>query len=90
MIDIILTKTCTICRTETNLRYFDGFLALDEHKDLDIRIDPNEFSLCPTCGNPQRLHIQAYPYDLTHHQFDTQIHKSLYMQQFREKNQSAH
>jgi hypothetical protein len=66
-IDITLKILCTTCQTEKPLRYGKRLFTLSEQAMLEMRVDPDEFTLCPTCGNPLRLHIQAQPYELAHH-----------------------
>jgi hypothetical protein len=71
-IDITLRIVCSTCHTEKPLRHGpkhngNELFTLCEHAMLEMRIDPDEFTLCPTCGNPLRLRIQAQPYELVHH-----------------------
>jgi hypothetical protein len=87
-IDITIDKVCTVCRTKTPLRYGPEFVTLSEHTTIDIRIDPDEFFLCATCGNSLRLHIQAQPYELVNH-LDTPIARALYEQQLRDEKDNV-
>jgi len=72
-VDITLRRGCATCKTEMPFRYFgNGLLTLGDHSNMELRVDPDEFSLRPTCGNPLRLYIQAYPYELVNH-LDTPV-----------------
>ena len=72
-IDLTIQKMCSTCKTEMPFRYFgNGLLNLGDHSNMELRVDPDESSLCPTCGNPLRLYIQAYPYELVNH-LDTPV-----------------
>lgn len=81
-IDITLKILCTICQTEAPLRYGNVLFTVGESSTLEMRVDPDEFALCPTCGNPLRLRIQAQPYELGNH-LDTPIAKAMYDQGYR-------
>ncbi len=59
-------------------------VTLSEHTTIETRIDPDEFALCQTCGNPLRLHIQSRPYDLASH-LDIPPARALYEQQLRDE-----
>lgn len=84
-IDISINKVCVTCGRETPLRFLHRQLfPLSEHSIIGVRIDPDEFLLCATCGNPLRLRIQAQPYALANH-LDTPVAKQLYQQQLRDE-----
>lgn len=83
-IDIAISKVCAICQTKTPLRYGLELVTISERSRLGMRIDPAEFTLCPTCGNPQYLHIQAQPYELVNH-LDTPVALYMYEQQQKKK-----
>src|SRR5258706_14332445 len=81
-IDLTINKVCSTCKTNTPLRYLSEVVTLSERGGLEVRIDPDEFLLCPTCGNPQRLHIQARSYELANH-LDNPLTRALYERQLR-------
>lgn len=71
-IDITLRIVCSTCSTEKPFHHGQKRqgtepFTLCEHALLEMRVDPDEFTLCPTCGNPLRLRIQAQPYEPVHH-----------------------
>jgi hypothetical protein len=67
-IDITLRIVCSTCQTEKPLRVGKNRLfTIGEYSGMELRVDPDEFTLCPTCGNPLRLRIQAQPYEPVHH-----------------------
>ncbi len=76
-IDITLKILCTTCQTEKPLRYGQRLFTMGEYSALEMRVDPDEFTLCPTCGNPLRLRIQAQPYELVNH-LDTPVARAMY------------
>ena len=89
-IDLTIQKVCTTCKTEEPLRSIGphgGLTTVSEHTTIEMRIDPDEFLLCPTCGNPMRLHIKAQPYELVNH-LDTPIAKALYEMERRQERKS--
>lgn len=82
-IDITIQQVCATCRTERPFRYYGaGLITMGEHSNMELRVDPDEFSLCPGCGNPMRLRIQAQPYELVNH-LDTPVAKAMYDQGYR-------
>ena len=81
-IDMTISKVCSTCHTKTPLRHRNEIVPFSERATLEVRIDPDEFLLCPTCGNPLRLNIQAQPYDLVNH-LDTPAGRALYEEQLR-------
>ena len=82
-IDITIHAACPTCRTVTPLRYLGNVLvSLGEHGTMELRIDPDEFLLCSTCGNPMRLLIQCRPYELVNH-LDNPIAVAMYEQGHR-------
>lgn len=86
-IDVTIQKVCSTCRTETPFRYLGSSLVtLGERSTMELRVDPDEFLLCPTCGNPMRLHIKCQPYELVNH-LDTPVARALYEQERRREQE---
>ncbi len=82
-IDITVQRVCSTCHTETPLHHLGGGLVtLGERSGMELRVDPDEFLLCSTCGNPMRLHVQCQPYELINH-LDTPVARALYEQGHR-------
>lgn len=81
-IDITLTIVCSTCRTSKPFHTNLGIVTLSEHSVFEMRVDSDEFQLCPTCQNPLRLHIQAHPYELVNH-LDSPIAVAMYEQGYR-------
>ncbi len=54
---------------------------------MELRVDPDEFLLCPTCGNPMRLCIKTQPYELANH-LDTPVARALYERERRQERKA--
>src|SRR5258708_39263482 len=86
-IDITLRRVCTTCQTEEPMHFCDDLQIMGENTTLEMRVDPDEFSLCAVCGNPMRLRIQAQPYELVHH-LDTPVAQAMYEWERRQEHKS--
>jgi len=78
-LDIILTRVCATCQTSTNLRYVRETIILRDYGQITCRIDPDEFALCPTCGQPLQLAIRIEPFSPVNHQHEHPVYQWLYM-----------
>ena len=76
-IDITLRRVCATCQTEEPMHFCDDLQTMGENTTLEMRVDPDEFTLCPVCGNPLRLRIKAQPYELVNH-LDTPVARAMY------------
>jgi hypothetical protein len=82
-IDITLTIVCSTCRTSKLFRVNPPLpITISEHGVIEMRVDPDEFQLCPTCHNPLRLHIQSQPYELVNH-LDSPVAQAMYDMGYR-------
>jgi hypothetical protein len=75
--DIRMHTECTQCHTSKPLRYALTLTTVGEHSTLLLRIDPDEFSPCPQCGNALRLRIKSQPFDPANH-LDSPVMRSQY------------
>lgn len=78
-IDITLTIVCSTCGTMPLSNAGDSLFTLNEHTTVRIKVQPHEFGLCPACGNPVSLQVQAQPYELANH-LDNPVMRNIYEQ----------
>jgi hypothetical protein len=81
-IDITLSIVCSTCHTSKPFHTNLGMVTFSEHSFMEMRVDPDEFQLCPTCQNPLRLQLQAHPYELVNH-LDSPVAQAMYDMGYR-------